>query len=287
MAAEVAGRALDPDQRAAVLHSPGHPVRGERVGPEPPQRLTLLTVGAANTAIGAVCSSSPATRTAPPDARQRRRRRGKRVRPVEPIDQGLVQVLYPEEKKFGSEGLKHTKVASSLRRWHTCLTTDRNSAAASAAASPDIGLKLNSSRSGSPLVLHRPRQQPHPVQGVTHRLQRVAHAVQPHLGQVLVAPLERGDRRRRWRVNPASLRQQRPPRGGHDVELDLDPGQESRTPRVTQRGQHPPEQPAPVQRHRLPVAEVHVAQHPAGAVGPGQDAEGSRVEAPASRQGIR
>ena len=36
------------------------------------------------------------------------------------------------------------KVASSPRRWHICLTAERNSTTASAAARPPIGLKLNS-----------------------------------------------------------------------------------------------------------------------------------------------
>ena len=49
----------------------------------------------------------------------------------------------PEEKKFGSAG-RHMNVASSPRRWHICLTAERNSTTASAAASPPIGLKLNS-----------------------------------------------------------------------------------------------------------------------------------------------
>ena len=53
----------------------------------------------------------------------------------------------PEEKKFGSAG-RHMNVASSPRRWQTCLTADRNSTAASAAASPAIGAKLNSSWPG-------------------------------------------------------------------------------------------------------------------------------------------
>ena len=44
---------------------------------------------------------------------------------------------------MGSAG-RHMKVASSPRRWHICLTAERNSTTASAAASPPIGLKLNS-----------------------------------------------------------------------------------------------------------------------------------------------
>ena len=35
-------------------------------------------------------------------------------------------------------------MASRPRRWQTCFTADRNSTTASAAASPPIGLKLNS-----------------------------------------------------------------------------------------------------------------------------------------------
>src|SRR5262249_56914040 len=66
-----------------------------------------------------------------------------------------------EEKRFGSAG-RQMKVASSPGRWHTCLTADRNSTTAPAAASPPIGLKLNSiwpgphsssiERGGSPIA---------------------------------------------------------------------------------------------------------------------------------------
>ncbi len=77
-------------------------------------------------------------------------------------------------------------------------------------------------------------------------------------------------------VNPASTGDSGPGVKDHDVELDLDPGQEV-VPRLGQRTKDPPQQPAPVQRHRLPVAEVHVAQHPPGAIRPRQDPERGRI----------
>ena len=68
----------------------------------------------------------------------------------------------PEEKAFGSPG-RHMNVASSPRRWQTCLTADRNKTALSAAARPVIGAKVNSSwpgphsssidRGGSPIAV--------------------------------------------------------------------------------------------------------------------------------------
>ena len=269
MAAEVAGRALDPDQRAAVFHRPGHPVRGERVGPEP---LVPVDGRRREYRHRRRVLEQPG-HVLPPDVRQRRGRGGERVRPAQPVHQGLVQV------PSGRKEVRQPRPAHEGRQQPAPLAhlLDRR-----AEQHRRIGRRQPGQRAeaelqlpGSPLVLHRPRQQPHPVQRVADRLKHRAHPVQPHLGQVLVTPLEHGDRRRRG-SEPRVLRQQRPAGQGHDVELDLDPGQEV-VPRVTQRGQHPPEQPAPVQRHRLPVTEVHVAQHPAGAVGPGQDAEGGRV----------
>ena len=43
---------------------------------------------------------------------------------------------------------RHMKVASSPRRWQTCLTAERNSTAASAAASPFIGANVTSTCPG-------------------------------------------------------------------------------------------------------------------------------------------
>src|SRR5262249_53569502 len=54
---------------------------------------------------------------------------------------------HPDEKKLGSDG-RHMNVASSPRRRQTCLTADRNSTAASAAASPRSGANENSSCPG-------------------------------------------------------------------------------------------------------------------------------------------
>src|SRR6266576_2961761 len=89
----------------------------------------------------------------------------------------------PEENAFGSPG-RHMNVASSPRRWQTCLTADRNSTTASAAASPAMGeAELELTR--SPLVLDRPWRQADVAQGVPQRLQGRPHAVQPHLGQEL------------------------------------------------------------------------------------------------------
>ena len=57
-----------------------------------------------------------------------------------------------------------------------------------------------------------------------------------------------------------------------DVVLDLNARQVV-VAGVGELSQRPAHEPATVQRHRLPVGEIDVAQHPAGPVGPGQDAE--------------
>ncbi len=102
-----------------------------------------------------------------------------------------------------------------------------------------------------------------------------AHAVQPHFGQELVAALEHADRRR-GRGEPGVLRRQLLRRADDHAELDLEPGQEV-VAGLAERGERPAKQAAAVQRHRLPVAEVDVAQHPAGPVRPRQHPEGARV----------
>ncbi len=104
-----------------------------------------LTVGAAKGAIAAVCESSPATYRRPtPDKKSEEEANAFDRSGRFSSDWCRCQ---PEEKKFGSAG-RHMNVASSPRRWQTCLTADRNSTAASAAARPAIGLKLNSSCPG-------------------------------------------------------------------------------------------------------------------------------------------
>ena len=140
---------------------------------------------------------------------------------------------------------------------------------------PGHGREAELELARAPLVLDRPRRQADVEQRVPHRLQGRPHAVQPHLGQELVAALEHADRRR-GRGEPGVLRRQLLGRADHDRELDLKPGQVV-VPGLAEVGEHPAEQAAAVQRHRLPVAEVGVAQHPAGPVRPRQYPEGTGV----------
>jgi hypothetical protein len=77
----------------------------------------------------------------------------------------------------------------------------------------------------APLVLDRPRRQADVGQSVADGFQHPGHAVQPHLGQELVAALEHADRRR-GRREPGVLRGQFLRRADHDRELELEPGQE-------------------------------------------------------------
>src|ERR1700722_17972607 len=104
-------------------------------------RLYPLTVGAAKGAIGPACESSPATyrRPTPDNASEDEANAFDRSGRFS-SDWCRCQ---PEEKKFGSAG-RHMNVASSPRRWQTCLTADRNSTAASDAAIPESGEKLTS-----------------------------------------------------------------------------------------------------------------------------------------------
>ena len=140
---------------------------------------------------------------------------------------------------------------------------------------PGHGREAELELTRAPLVLDRARRQADVVQRVPQRLQCRPHAVQPHLGQELVTALEHADRRR-GRGEPGVLRRQLLRRADDDAELDLEPGQVV-VPGLAEVGEHPAEQAAAVQRHRLPVAEVDVAQHPAGPVRPRQHPEGARV----------
>src|SRR5206468_10867594 len=110
---------------------------------------------------------------------------------------------------------------------------------------------------------------------VADRLERLAYAVEPRVGEELVATLEDLDLGRRTGlaclVEP-DLRT----REARDVELDLETCHipvahlaEARKLGAQLR--------ATVERHRPPVREVDVADHPARPVGPRQNSEGGRI----------
>jgi hypothetical protein len=126
-----------------------------------------------------------------------------------------------------------------------------------------------------PFVVDRPRRQAERPQRVADRVEHRGHRVEPGLGQELVAALEDRHGRRRG-SEPRVFRCQRAAVGGEDRELDLEPGREV-VAEVAEAGELPPQQPPPVERHRLPGGEVRVAQQPAGAVRPGQDPERGRI----------
>ena len=269
MAAGVAGRALNPDQSAAVLDRPAHPVGGERIGPEP-----LVAVDRRRREHGhrQRVLEQPGD-VLPAESGQRRRLAGERVRAVRAGQQRLVQVPAggEEVRQRGpahERGQQPAPLADLLdRRPEQHRGVGRGQ--------PGYGCEAELKLAGAPLVLDRSRRQADVEKGVPHCLQRVAHAVQPHLGQELIAPLEHADRWR-WRGEAGVLRRQLLRRADDDRELDLDAGQVV----IPGRGQvakHPAEQSAAVERHRLPVAEVDVAQHPSGPVCPWQHPEGGRV----------
>src|SRR5215470_2666149 len=108
-------------------------------------RLYPFTVGAANTSDGTACSRSPATYDDPVGDSTSDGEVNAFWR--EPWKSSDWCRCHPDEKKLGSAG-RHMNVASNPRRRQTCLTADRNSTAASAAASPRSGANENSSCPG-------------------------------------------------------------------------------------------------------------------------------------------
>ena len=192
MAAGVAGRALDPDQRAAVLDRPAHPVGGERVGPEP-----LVAVDRRRREHGHRHGvlEQPGD-VLPADPGQRLRNAGERVRAVRAGQQRLVQVPAGGEEirqrgPAHERGQQPAPLADLLdRRPEQYRGVGRGQSR--------YGREAELELAGTPLVLDRPRRQADVAKRVPHRLQGVTHAVQPHLGQELIAPLEHADRRR-WR----------------------------------------------------------------------------------------
>src|SRR2546421_4235761 len=128
---------------------------------------------------------------------------------------------------------------------------------------------------GTPLVLHRAGRQPDRGQAVADRLQRVGHAVQPYLREELVALLKDAYVWW-WRGEAGVLRHDPLGAKPDDVILDLNPGEEV-VARIAEFPQHAAHQAAPVQRHRLAVGEIDVAEQPARMVGPPQEPGGGRI----------
>jgi hypothetical protein len=130
---------------------------------------------------------------------------------------------------------------------------------------------------GTPLVLDRARRQTDVPEPVADRLERVADAVEPRVGEELVATLEDLDLGRRTGLALACLVQPDPgTREARDVELDLKTCQipvahlaEARKLGAQLR--------ATVERQRPPAHEVDVADHPTRPVGPRQHPERGRI----------
>ena len=136
---------------------------------------------------------------------------------------------------------------------------------------------MNSIWPGTPLVLDRARSQADFPEPVADRLERVADAVEPHVGEELVATLEDLDLGRRTGLVLADLVEPDPcTREPRDVELDLE-ARHVPVAGLAQARKLGAQLRAPVERHRPPVREVDVADHPTRAVGPRQNLERRRV----------
>src|SRR5204862_8150699 len=130
---------------------------------------------------------------------------------------------------------------------------------------------------GTPLVLDRTRRQTDVPEPVADRLERLADAVEPRVGEELVATLEDLHLRRRAGLALACLVEPDPgTREARDVELDLETGHvpvadlaEARKLGAQLR--------ATVERQRPPAHEVDVADHPPSPVGPPQHSERGRI----------
>src|SRR5215469_8632680 len=122
-----------------------------------------------------------------------------------------------------------------------------------------------------PLVLHRARMQANGSQAVANGLQGAGNAVEPHLGQVLVATLPDAHGWRRGR-EPGVFWRQVIAVHLDDVVLDLD-AREVVVASFGQLTQHLAHETAAIKRHWLAVAKIGVAEHPAGAISPWQDLE--------------
>jgi hypothetical protein len=128
-----------------------------------------------------------------------------------------------------------------------------------------------------PLVLDRARWQAELPEPVPNRLERVADAVEPHVGQELVAALEHLDFGRRARLALAHvLEPDLGTRESRDVELDLE-ACHVRVTHLTQPRKLRAELRASIERDGRSAREVDVADHPACAIGPRQYAERRRV----------
>ena len=127
----------------------------------------------------------------------------------------------------------------------------------------------------APLVLHRPRRQADVEEAVAQCADRPLDAVEPRLGQELVALLEHVDDWRHGRharlVEGNAIVDE-----ADDVELHFQTGH-VRIARLFEPTQLLAKDGAAVERHGATVAEVDVANQPAGAVRPGQHTERLRV----------
>jgi hypothetical protein len=130
---------------------------------------------------------------------------------------------------------------------------------------------------GTPLVLDRARRQTDVAEPVADRLERVADAVEPHVGEELVATLEDLDLGRRTGLVLADLVEPDPcTREPRDVELDLE-ARHVPVAGLAQARKLGAQLRAPVERQRAPVSEVDVADHPTRPVGPRQHPERRRI----------
>ena len=189
--AGVAGAALDADQRAAVVDRPADPVGRERVRAEPVVRVDgRVAEHASSPARGR--AGRPRTAGRPATA-PRGRRRTRSCRIASTSDWCRCQ---PDGKKFGSCG-QHMNDASSPRRAQTAFMVLRNRIIASAAASPSIGLNVNSNCPGPHSSSIERGGRPTSQSAVAERLEDVPGAVEARVGQELVAALDDVDLGRR------------------------------------------------------------------------------------------
>src|SRR5205085_7591661 len=129
----------------------------------------------------------------------------------------------------------------------------------------------------TPLVLDRARWQTDVTEPVADRLERVTDAVEPRVGEELVATLEDLDLGRRTGLALACLVEPDPgTREARDVELDLETCHIPAA-HLAQARKLGAQLRATIERHRPPVREVDVADQPARPVGPRKHSERGRI----------
>ena len=130
---------------------------------------------------------------------------------------------------------------------------------------------------GTPLVLDRTRRQTDVPEPVADRLERLADAVEPRVGEELVATLEDLDLGRRTGLALACLVEPDPgTREARDVELDLETCHIP-VAHLAEAHKLGAQLRATIERHRPPAPEVDVADHPTRPVGPRQHPERGRI----------